>query len=721
MNRPSPSRPVRICFHVSLLLIAAAFAGQPDSCLVWGSSPQAQKPNEKQHGVLSQHRLNPPLRSPLARVRYSPDGRYLLVQDPSAVYLLSRAPLHFLGYLKAADTYDARFSQDSRSITLLSLGLSYEKIDVTEGKKIVSRDLAIHDGCLSAELSPDGELLACYRPDFSLGLFQISTDQWAYSGRGKILSSPGSRFIPFFAPIPLDLDTAFPGAFGFILSNDMKPFANRGIVKSTMAFSPDGMVLIAGRTNDAIRLDAAGRKKASLPGSIEKRMTGTFQIVDEDRVLVIEKDKRDTPLILGLAKGQVLSSPSFKADRARLATNSRYALLQDSGVQGVRVFDLEKDRALDVAPNIAADVYGEELALYNENGDVFLYRLGEDLPFATVPLPLDSLPVLRSASLTPSFDKFAIAIDEKGSLFQMSSGQRLASLPRFSAATLDDQNTGLVLIPPHHAAPAEVRHLDTVKGATSPAWSGGKAFLRAGGTVLLEYSFESPIGRNILMVQEGGVPFILRALNPANGQEFWKRSFTSGPPIPFADPQGSRVVLGWHAKSEGARAAAKNDVAAKEILKSAKLSDHDSFFEVLDARSGKSMGGVLVQVGIGPAYFDAVFSEGDAVFVQKDLMRFSVYALRDGQLKTRLLGNKPATASQTNLFALDEGSGRLAIYDINTLAKLDEQVFADEIAYIRFSADGKRLFVLTQHQEAFVLDVTGVRDTQPSATSPQTP
>jgi hypothetical protein len=721
MNRPSLSRSVPICFHVCLLLVAAEFAGQLDSCLLSGSSPQAQKPGQKLHGVLSQHRLNPPLRSPLARVRYSPDGRYLLVQDPSVVYLLSRAPLHFVGYLAAANSYDARFSQDSRSITLLSVGLSYEKIDIAEGKKIVSRDLPIHDGCLNAELSPDGELLACYRPDFSLGLFQISTDQWAYSEQGKIPPSPGSQFIPFFAPVSLDLDTAFPGAFGFILSNDMKPFANRGIVKSTMAFSPDGMVLIAGRPNDAIRLDVAGRKKVSLPGSIEKRMTGTFQIVDENRVLVIEKDKRDTPLILGLAKGQVLSNPSFKADRARLAANSRYALLQDSGIQGVRVFDLEKDRALDVAQNIGADVYGEELALYNENGDVFLYRLGEDLPFATVSLPLDSLPVLRSASLTPLFDKFALAIDEKGGLFQVSSGQRLASLPRFSAATLDDQNTGVVLLPPHHAAPAEVRHLDTVKGVTTPAWSADKALLHSGGTVLLEYSFESPMGRNILTVQEGGVPFMLRALDPANGQEFWKRSFSSGPPIPFADPQGSRLVLGWHARSEGARDAAKHDAAAKEILKKAKLSDHDSFFEVLDARTGKSLGGVLVQIGVGPAYFDAVFSEGDAVFVQKDLMRFSAYSLRDGQLKARLLGNKPATTAQANLLALDEGAGRLAICDLNSLAKLDEQLFADEIAYIRFSTNGKHLFVLTQHQEAFVLDVTRVRDIQPPATSPQTP
>lgn len=175
-------------------------------------------------------------------------------------------------------------------------------------------------------------------------------------------------------------------------------------------------------------------------------------------------------------------------------------------------------------------------------------------------------------------------------------------------------------------------------------------------------------------------------------------------------------MLGWQAQSDEARQAASPFPAAKQILKKAKLDEHDTFFEVLDARSGKSLGGVLVQVGNHAWSFDAAFSEGDTLFLLKDRIRVSLFSLSDGALKAKLVGNKPAANGLSSLLALDEGAGKLALYDAHTGAKLDELLFPDQIAYSHFSDDGKRLLVLTQNQLAFVLDVSGVR-TLPSAPS----
>ena len=64
-------------------------------------------------------------------------------------------------------------------------------------------------------------------------------------------------------------------------------------------------------------------------------------------------------------------------------------------------------------------------------------------------------------------------------------------------------------------------------------------------------------------------------------------------------------------------------------------------------------------------------------------------------------------------------SGRLGIYDSKSGAKLHQFVFPDTIAYTRFSSDGMRLFVLTAHQAAFILDVSKVgeaRSEDPQAT-----
>lgn len=127
-----------------------------------------------------------------------------------------------------------------------------------------------------------------------------------------------------------------------------------------------------------------------------------------------------------------------------------------------------------------------------------------------------------------------------------------------------------------------------------------------------------------------------------------------------------------------------------------------------DARSGKSLGGVLVQVGNHAWSFDAAFSEGDTLFLLKDGIRVSLFSLSDGALKAKLVGNKPAANGVSGLLALNEGAGKLAVYDARTGAKLDQLLFPEQIAYSHFSDDGKRLFVLTQNQLAFVMDVSGV-------------
>jgi hypothetical protein len=255
--------------------------------------------------------------------------------------------------------------------------------------------------------------------------------------------------------------------------------------------------------------------------------------------------------------------------------------------------------------------------------------------------------------------------------------------------------------------------------------------------VLFEYSFENRAGRGMLLPQmeEGpgsflqrdlalpqgvSVPFRLRALEPATGKETWNRSFSGFPPIPFADPQGERLVLGWNANSQGAVAAAKRNSTVLQSFKRAKINKQDSFFEVLDAPSGKSLGGVLVQVGNGPASYDTAFSAGDALFLVKDGKRVSLYSLQDGSLKARFVGGLPAANAKSKLFAIEETTGNLFIYDLATATKLDQQIFPDAIAYTHFSADGNRLFVLTQHQVAYVLDASNLR-TSPKFASPTTP
>jgi hypothetical protein len=747
-----------------LYMSAAVFLGVICLGQEWKAASDAETRPENLHGVVSRQRLTPPLRSARVTLKYSPDGNYLLLQDPSGIYVLSHGALKILGYIDATNSYPARFSSDSQSIIVVSWALSYQKWAVRDGHRLESRDLQVRDGCVDAQLSPDGEMLACYGPDFRLEVLQLSTGQWIFSEPIRV-SDPHLTVIP----IPLDLNVPFAGPFGFTLSRDMKPLANRAIFRLPMRFSPDSSTLIAGDERDVVRVDLIKRKKTSLPGAIQKQLNGSVALQSDTRVLVVARDKVGEPVMRSLTNGDILATPKFKADSAEIATDPRYALLYDPGMQGARVFDLEENRPVETRKNIAADVHGGELALAAENGDLFLCSPGEHKPSETVTLPLNGLPILRSVSVSPTLDKVAVAVDGAGGLYQIANGQLISSLQEFSSANFTDPTTAFLLMPGRrsggfsapdyvidrvdahgaaHAAPKDrdatlaaepqtVLHLETLTGKTSSSWAAGKNLLRSGGPVLFDYSFEgsssggmslpqsadsfqslpqvsgSPSAGGVSFPQASGVPFHLRALDAATGKELWSRSFTGVPPIPFADPQGERLVLSWKAKSAGAGAAAKHDPALKEVLKKAKLTDHDSFLEALDARTGKSVGGVLVQSGTGPANFDSIFSSGQAIIFSRDAVRVYVYSMLDGQLKGRLNGIRPAANARSNLLALEPDSGQLGLYDLNTATQLDELVFPDPVVYTHFSEDGQSLFVLTENQFAFVLDIKGIRESHP--------
>ena len=714
------------------------------------AGPATNSLPEKLHSIVSRQLLSPPLRSGDIGLRYSPDKHYLLLQTPSGIYVVSRQPLEAVSYIAAPESYSARFSADSQSVIVVSFALNYERWTVPEGKNLESKALPVPGGCVNAQLSPDGELLACYRPDFSLGVLELSTGKWIFSDE---LNVPDPHLA--IVPVPLAMDVPFAEPFGFTLSRDMKLLANRAVWELHMAFSPDGKTLIAGDALNAICVNTVEGRKVNLPSAIRKSMDGTVAIGDDARVLSIPRRGRQ-PQLLSLKDGHVLAFPGFKADSATLATDTRYALLQDIGATGVRVFDLRENQLLEVPESVAADAGDGELAIANGNGELSLVRKGEHNPFASLTLSAEALSPLRSLAVTSGLEKIAIAGDGEAGLFDVATGRRIAKLQQFSAASFADPSAAFCLIPERrpkpgapieylidqvdsqgrvHASPREreaavaavqqtVWHFDTTSATGLPAWTSGTSLIRAGGSVFFDYSFENRAARGLFLPQADavasgrgarlpqgvGVPFLLRAFDPASGKQLWSRSFTGLPPIPFPDPQGERLVLSWDAKSGGAWAAAQNKIAANEEFKKAALTDQDSFLEVLDARTGRSLGGILVQNGSSPVDFDEIFSVGDSIIFSRNGVRVYVYSMLDGRLIARLSGLHPAANAQSRLLALDSGFGRLAIYDLNTGAKLDEQTLGGPIVFTHFSADGNRLLVLTANQEVSVLNLQNVRE-----------
>ncbi|MGH9742876.1 MAG: hypothetical protein ACRD51_11045, partial [Candidatus Acidiferrum sp.] len=639
-------------------------------------------------------------------MRYSPDGRSLSIQNPSGIYLFSREPLKLQTYIAAEDLYPLRFSSDSQAISVIGYGLKLNREKVPGGPRLEQRELPFQDSCLDAEFSPGADFFACLLPDSKLVVYQLSTNQFIFS---DFLEDSPQR-VNF---VPLDFDTAFPGPFGYRLANDLSFLAGRGMKFLSMSFSPDSKILLVQRGSEAFSVDLRTRRKTSLPGPLHKILRGSFCLQDDGRILIASREKESGPVLMSLKSGEILATPSFKADAVRLARNPRYALLSDSNAIGNRVFDVQQNRQIPVPDNLSIDIFANEMAVLDAKGILFLYHIGQELPFLSTDLPLDALPVLRAAAVSPSLDRIAFSVDGNGAVFETATGNRLYSSPRFSSANFSDPSSVYLFYPKDRSNAPRVSRVNLSTGNSSPVWSGENDHLHPGGTVLFDYEFDySPgnvMGRGHAFSTANDIPFRLRALDPVTGTELWKREFPSNGPVPFADPQDDRLILAWVGNSEGAEVAAKHIPEVWRVFKKAKPTKLDTYFEVLDARSGKALGGVLVQQGGGPYSFDAAFSAGDALFLVKDGRRVSVRSLQDGSLRAQLLGVMPTANSRSNLFAVMEGPGSLLFYDLATGAKLGQHVFPNPISYLHFSADGNNLLVLTSYQMVYILDAASFR------------
>ena len=678
-----------------------------------GSSSQGLRQHEDMRGVLSRRPLVPALRNTPVEVRFSPDGRTLLIQDSGSIFVVSVQPLKLTSFVSAEYVYPAQFSSDSQSFSVVGYGLKLDRGRLPDGSLIDQRVLPFQEPCLDAQLSPGADYFACLLPDLTLVVYQVSSNEKIFS----VLLAPDPTPIPLFFDL-LPYNSAFPGPFGYLVLNSLNPIAGKGTGFLPMSFTADSKTLVVSYGSGAFRFDLAAHRKSSLPGSIHKHMRRSFCLLPEDRILLASTEDESETTISSLQNGEVLSRLSIPSHaRVRLASNPRYAIFSQPRLPGESIYDLHENRSVAAPENLALDIFENEMAVLNDHGTLFLYHVGEPLPFISLDLPLDPLPVLSAAAVSPALDYLAIAEKGSGAVFQTSTGARVYSSPYFLAANLTAPSTALLLYPPVQPDPYQITQLSLPTGKTSTAWTGGKQLLVSSGTADLEYSLVNSLHLVIRASKPFEPSFTLVARDPASGSELWKQDYRDSSPIPFADPQGDRVVLAWRADSPAAHAAAKHIPSVWPVYKKSKLSDRDTFFEVLDARSGQTIGGVLYQRGDGPQSVDAAYSVGDALFLVKDGRRISVLSLRDGSARAVFLGGYPVANAQSKLFAAEESPGHVSFFDLETGKKLGEHVFPHPISYMHFSADGTRLLVLTAYQIVYILDTDYFRQSPATSTA----
>jgi hypothetical protein len=185
----------------------------------------------------------------------------------------------------------------------------------------------------------------------------------------------------------------------------------------------------------------------------------------------------------------------------------------------------------------------------------------------------------------------------------------------------------------------------------------------------------------------------------------WSRDFPKEAPRVWVDPVGDVMVLAWAVKSNWAKSEIKSDPKLAQRLSAMKEKEGDYLLQTVDARTGRQTGALLVETGKGSFRVAGVAAAGDLLLISDTENRVLVYSLADGEQKGRFFGGRPAASKAAGLLSVENERGQLAVYDLATMAKRDQFTFASPVSLARFSPDGKRLFVLTADQTAYVLNM----------------
>jgi WD40 repeat protein len=139
----------------------------------------------------------------------------------------------------------------------------------------------------------------------------------------------------------------------------------------------------------------------------------------------------------------------------------------------------------------------------------------------------------------------------------------------------------------------------------------------------------------------------------------------------------------------------------------------DMLYEFVDISTNSVVGRLLVKTNKYSFSVRSATVDRDWVALQVSGDRVLTYSLASGKEVGHVFGHSPEISSAGGVYAVSTGESGVNVYGIADSQLRRTYQFPVSIAYKKFSPDGKRLFVLTRDQTAYVLDLNSIQE-QPS-------
>jgi WD40 repeat protein len=623
--------------------------------------------------------LDPPIRPSLWRVRFSPDGKYVLTQDDGSIAVFSLDAQKVLFRIDAPDVNAAWFTPDSSSVVFNDSKLRVERWSVATGQRTDVKEVVVYDGCTQSQLTPDGKTLVCLNtlledgdPRVNLSLIDVDTGK-SYFEKQKFLQS--SDF-----PMTYELERFFVAAF-------------TGGDVANVKIDPGDRYLMVTAGSRAFAFDFEQRQPITLEGKLKSLDQARTAFVGPDKMFVTEPS-----VSKGLFKAHIVSFPDGKvvADSEigdqgiRAATKGTLMIVGPLKGYAVGVFDPFASKILVAWQLPTIDIWDKKVAAEDSSGGLFLGQL--DSPGSMhIPLPLGPLPWPHTAEFTRDGKYLIVSLRDRSAVWDMESGKQVKLLRPMRSLWVDDRDHLFGQLPKYQdldAAEVEI----TLSSITTNDL--GKFDDKEGqyGNFVLSFN---PIGsgrstdyHSTLQVKKMG------AQTPA-----WTRDYPEVAPACWP-ADGDRLTLAWDLSTDTAKEELKKYPKAQEEAKALTSHKKGLLIETVTLETGAPLEQVaLPEVDLSRGWNDDRFAQisGEYALVHGEHSNTVIYRLDTGEKVGEFFGTPLATDSTSGLIAALNREDEILLVDERTGKEIERFTLGSPARLARI-VTGKRLYVLTADQ-----------------------
>ena len=647
--------------------------------LVATNRPILLEPSAK---PLNEVALNPPLRMELEGLRFSRDGKYILAQDESSVFVLTRQPFGQVFRFDAEGALHAQFSPDSSHIVFHTRSLHIEDWSIADQKLSASHELLSRRHCVQAKLSPDGRTLFCISFASMLDVALDTDLDVLDTATGNVLFEKKSFFLP---------------SMGFYI--EWLVATRLGIASDLIpsSLSADGNVMLIGPSAEKIAFDLRSRTVIPIAKDLKNTVNGPYAFLGNDQVVGEATGNVKDSGIFAFPGGTRIQSIPFGLNDLVSVTNGNYVISHNIQGFAVGLVDVSAAKFIAASKVPSIDVFDGSLLNENADGSVVLHKLADKtVPDQTVMLPLSPLGSIFAVT-SPDGKLVAISTRTRGGVWDMTTGERLLQARHFDSAVFAADNSVFVQFPKHDKEDAAIVHFSFSPFASTPV-----PYKEDNNTRLIRDAVQE------WRHNEGKKAVDLIVHDVRDNSILWQRTFDEGEPAHTSAPYVPGILLfAFNLKSDFAKSRIGDDRALAAEAAQVQSRDKGGLVQVVDSVTGKILHEVILEIPLDYEGLQGVHSFGDSLYIDGRANRTVAYSLATGKQTRLLLGI---------LIAVDPASGRVCVVNRRDEAMVydsDGHQLADfemgsPLRFARFQSNGNRLVLMTADQKVRTMEIAAV-------------